>query len=1043
MPEPIDDPPRWDMTSVRASLITGTDGTDVQAGPLSIRISDLPLFRADRDGRLHQAIRLWVRSDADAGSVNFRAMRGETLLDEQTATIAAGTRSLHLFVPEVDAASQLEIAITGDALPPARVRIEVRPQRKWTVDLIHHSHFDHGYTDPQAVVMQQQLAYLDAALRIADATDTFPEDARFRWNVEANYPLQQWLAARPRAMRDELVRRVKEGRIEVSALSFTMHTEAYSIDELARQLWFADELRERYDIPIVSAMQTDVPGATVGLLNLLVEAGVRWLSVAHNFAGRSLPYRVGGQALTRPFWWEAVNGKRLLVWHTDTRKGDAYMEGNLLGLAESVGAASATLPEYLSALAQRANPYGNEPFNYIPPGEDLDVPPYPHDILHLRIQSCIADNAPPSLLIPEIVKQWNEQWAFPKLRMATNSDFFALAQERLGERIDTFRGDWTDWWADGIGSAARALGRNRVAQGTIRTAQTLHALAEELDGDASPATAAAIERVYDDLALFDEHTWGAGNPWGDSLEKFDAGELQREKKIAYAHNAYDGAEALLSSGAERLAHALAARHDAPARRDALASIVVFNPSAFARTDLVRAFVPADTVGSGQGFAVRDAEDGTLVPHAVEPQEHPGFRADGRWVCFVAREVPPVGCACFDLVAAGVHADAPAPPTDPAVIENDHYRLAVDPASGVLAALLDKRTGRSLLDANAELHFNQCVYDRYGTAPGFNHLSSRMEDHNLALLGERSLATHGAITSRSSTPVSDQITVRLACEGCEWLETTYSLPREVKRLDITNRLEKIATSAKESIYFAFPFAVADPAPLIEITGGVTSGAAPRIPGSAEHMRAMRHWIAMRDEDAAVAWATLEAPLVELGNIALPYAPFPDTVLRGSAAPSVIYSWALNNIWDTNFPARQGGEMTFRYSVASAGPGDPLALAQRTGAALSAPLVGCCITTGTSNEAPSRSSFCAVEPSSIELTHLAPSRRGRGLVMFLHCTADESVDARIDFGDLPVASALVGDFLERNQQQVAVEGQLAHFTVQPGAYATVAVELRGLS
>ncbi|MGH2532321.1 MAG: glycoside hydrolase family 38 C-terminal domain-containing protein [Thermomicrobiales bacterium] len=1034
MPEPIDDFARWNMTTIRHSLITGTAGEEILAGPIGVRVSDVPLFREDQNGKPRQAIRLWVRSETEAGPVTFRAIQGESVLDERTAEIAAGAQSLHLFVPEVETTTRIDVGVSGEQFDSALAAVEIRPQRKWTVHLIHQSHFDHGYTDPQAVVVEQHLAYLDAVLGIAEATDAFPDDAKFRWNVEVTYPLQRWLAARPLAMRDEFVRRVKEGRIEVNALPFSMHTEAYSIDELARQLWFADELRERYGIPIVSAMQTDVPGATIGLLNLLVDAGVRYFSVAHNYAGRSQPYLVGGQALTRPFWWQAANGKRLLVWYTDTPHGVAYMEGNLTGLAEDIETATATLPEYLNALAQRPYPYGKEAFGWgdLPAGEEVVKQPYPHDILHLRIQSVIADNAPPSPLIPDFVKAWNDQWTFPKLRMATNREFFALAEDRLGDRMDAFQGDWTDWWADGIGSAARALGRGRVAQGAIRTAQTLHALADHLGGESEPARTAAIARVYDDLALFDEHTWGAGNPWRNRLEKFDAGELQWETKIGYAHNAFDGANALLSAGTSRLAHALATW------RDALASVAVFNPSGFSRSDVVRTFVPDTLVDLGRGFLVVDAETGAVVPHDVESQGHPNFRARGQWLTFTARDVPPVGYARFDLVAASsVAAEAPAPETT--LLENDYYRVVVDPMSGILTELLDKATGRSLIDADARFGFNQYVYDRYATAAGFNHLSSRLQDQNLAFLGARSLGGYGVVTARSSTPVADQITVRLAGGGCEWVETTYALPRDVKRLDVTNRLQKIAMPEKESVYFAFPFAVADPAPLVEITGGVTSMAAPHVPGSADHFRAMRHWVVMQDDSATAAWATLEAPLVEFGNIALPYVPFPKTVPRGSTGPSVIYSWALNNIWDTNFPSQQGGEMTFRYRVASGGPGDARALGQQTGVSLSAPLVGlCCSAAGASSHLPARGSFCAVAPGSIELTHIAPSRRGDGLAAYLHSTADEVVEAQIDFGLLPVTSARLGDFLEREQHDVALDGRVARFTVEPGAYVSVRVE-----
>ena len=114
-----------------------------------------------------------------------------------------------------------------------------------------------------------------------------------------------------------------------------------------------------------------------------------------------------------------------------------------------------------------------------------------------------------------------------------------------------------------------------------------------------------------------------------------------------------------------------------------------------------------------------------------------------------------------------------------------------------------------------------------------------------------------------------------------------------------------------MYFAFPFDVEQPRVEYEITGGVDSPDSPRVPGSARHMRAIRHWLTLEDTDTKLAWATLEAPLVQLGTIHLPYAPFPPTL--GDGHPGTVYSWALNNIWDTNFPPRQGGEMEFRYAV----------------------------------------------------------------------------------------------------------------------------------
>ena len=120
--------------------------------------------------------------------------------------------------------------------------------------------------------------------------------------------------------------------------------------------------------------------------------------------------------------------------------------------------------------------------------------------------------------------------------------------------------------------------------------------------------------------------------------------------------------------------------------------------------------------------------------------------------------------------------------------------------------------------------------------------------------------------------------------------------------------------KESGYFAFPFAIDDSTARVEISGGMIGTGLPLVPGSALHMRAARRWVSFEDKELAVALAIHDAPLIQMGGISLPYAPFPQTM--GELEPSTVYSWIYNNIWDTNFPPQQGFEMNFKYSVGAA-------------------------------------------------------------------------------------------------------------------------------
>ncbi|MFD0469064.1 hypothetical protein ACFQ0B_12660 [Nonomuraea thailandensis] len=214
----------------------------------------------------------------------------------------------------------------------------------------------------------------------------------------------------------------------------------------------------------------------------------------------------------------------------------------------------------------------------------------------------------------------------------------------------------------------------------------------------------------------------------------------------------------------------------------------------------------------------------------------------------------------------------------------------------------------------------------------------MGAHDRTLLGDRAIGTHATIKEARRTAVGEKLVVELRGKGVDWIRATIELHYGVPRLDLTYQLAKQGTPAKEAVFLAFPFA-AGPATAWELTGGVGGPGVPRVPGSAEYMLPIRHWIAFEDPELTVAWATLEAPLVQLGTIHMPYAPFPPTL---DQEDGTVYSWALNNIWDTNFPAQQQGETTFRYAVASEGGAQGRRLGAAVASGLTEPFVGALIT-----------------------------------------------------------------------------------------------------
>ena len=461
-------------------------------------------------------------------------------------------------------------------------------------------------------------------------------------------------------------------------------------------------------------------------------------------------------------------------------------------------------------------------------------------------------------------------------------------------------------------------------------------------------------------------------------------------------------EALLDGARARLAAHV------PRPADAQAGVLVVNPGPIARTDAVELLLPETRVASGRALAVVDLASGERMPCTLEPQPFADYRPRGLRLRFLARDVPPAGFARYAIVADGERVPEPVA-GDPEALASERFAARLDARSGCLTSLTDG--GVELVNAASEFGFNQYVYDRYATASRVNHLSSRVGEAGLWLLGSREVAGDGVLVERTSSALEERATIRLRAPGASGLTVTYRLVHGGDRLDILDTVAKTAVTDKEAVFVAFPFAVEHPRASYEITGGVHADGDPTVPGSAEHMRAVRGWVALAG-GCRVALGTHDAPLVQVGATRIPYAPFPAS---SPEEPATVFSWAMNNGWDTNFPLSQGGEVELGYAVTTADPR----------AAAAPPLVGVLSSPRSSGELPERGRLCSL-PDGVELLAIGSGRDGGGLVAQLHSHAPEPVELEVAFPDLPVTIRGYGDHLERPRE---------NGVIRPGELLTV--------
>ncbi|OPF75602.1 alpha-mannosidase [Streptomyces antioxidans] len=1045
---------RWSTDKARTSMIglavATTATATTRAGTTELRALPEHLVRRDGAGA-RRAVRILVSGDApDHDGWTFDVeIAGRGRVPAEVLPAPGGPR---LMLPlERDRRDVRIEARNGDA--SAVLAFALEPPRDWTIHLVHHSHLDIGYTDPQGTVLGEHVAFLDSCLELTRTTDGWPDDARFRWAVESLWSFEQWAAVRPRERVAEFIERVRAGQIELTAMPYNLHSDTCSTDELHELLRPARRVRDAYGIDFRSAMQTDVPGSVAGLPDALAPLGVRYLSVAHNWAGRSVPTTNGGARLPRLFRWRAPSGKEVLVWMTDSPHGLAYMEGPVLGFDTSYAMVDDLLPAYLTSLATNPYPFPPELLGSPAPAPG-EREPYPWDVLHLRVQGHFGDNAPPRLILAETVRRWNETWDSPRLRLSTNTDFFTDAEARLGDAIPAFEGDWGDWWVEGVGSGARPQAMVRRAQSTVTDAATLYGIAA-LASPAGPtpelATAArgGADQVYRSVSLFNEHTWGAADPWTHGDAGGESGEQQWHWKYGYALHGDNDADTFLDHASAALGAVL------PAAAGADATYWAVNTTAVTRSSVVTVFLRESRVPLTSEVAVTDGRTGAELPVVQEAQTNPVHRDAGRWLHIRVPDVPPFGLVRLDVAVTGERSGTgvaspvplrldgdgegeegeerrtaravPLPSAEDLLLENGHLRVRIDLTRACVASLVEKATGRELVDQDAVVGFNGYVYDTYTTAGGYNHQANKTTvSEELELLGSRTLARPAVLIERVEDALGQRLTYEYAADGVRRARTTVSLGRDDAHLVIDNRFDKPATMTKESAYLAFPFALTRPTVHYEITGALTGTGLAHVPGAPQHMRAIRSFVSLTDDGGPVAWVTRDAPLVEPETIALPYAPFPDST--SPRQPGTVYSWVHNNLWDTNFPSQQAFHTTFRYAVGvrrrgeSGGSIDAEALALRTAYEVDHPLIGVPAHGAASGaDRPAELALLSVDDARIAIRDAAPvpGDDGVDLLVRLQSFATEPRTVRLHCG-FPVAAAERATYLGDPEGPAALDG-----------------------
>ena len=779
-----------------------------------------------------------------------------------TVGIGTGSRDIEAYAPEAPKPreARLRVAVGQQTVYTGQVSLE--PVRKMTVYILPHSHNDIGYTEIQTNVERKQMNNLLTGIDYSERTKSYPAGARFVWNLEGVYAADLFLHRMNDQEKQRFIDAVHNGGVALNGMYVNTLTGICGSEELLQLFHRGTEVAALCGAKVDAAMISDVPGYTWGTVTAMAQAGIRYFSAAPNNFDR-----IGDilqQWEDKPFYWVGPGGKeKVLVWIP--YRGYALSHGLPDGLTwKFVG-------QYMA---------------------ELDRKHFKYDISYIR-WSGHGDNATPDMTICDFVKDWNTRYTWPRFVISSTSIAFRAFEDRYGAQIPQEKGDWTGYWEDGTGSSAFETAENRATSARMNQGEALWVMKNRADFPAD-----TDRDAWRNVILYSEHTWGADVSVTRPLSQKTM--EQWIIKRSYATNADSLSRQLMS---DALGPGLGATSN---------SVDVFNTHSWSRSGLV--LVPREL--SSAGDLVKDPTGQVLTSQRLSTGQ----------LAFMAVDVPPFASRRY-AISAGSSGPNPANPASGLKVsdhslENDQITVGIDEKTGNITSLRKTGVDNEFVDNDSTGGLNEYLF---------------LQGSNLAEL-QHSGAPR--ITVKEQGPLLAELQIASDAPGAARYLREYRLVKGADFIEIKNVLDKLPAEldphpgdypwanlhGKESLNFGFPFHVDQGQMRLEIPMGLMQPEKDQIPGSCKNWLEVGNWADVSNQRLGVTWVTLDAPLVEVGGITA-------TLLGGQGDPKVwrkhidptqkLYSWALNNHWETNYRAYQDGIITFRYVIQPHGTFDQLA------------------------------------------------------------------------------------------------------------------------
>ncbi len=784
-------------------------------------------------------------------------------------------------------------------------------QKPFKIYAIHHSHTDIGYTERQEKIQQYHVDFIRQVLHIVREIQTGrrPEWRGFKWVCETFWPIETFLKGASEQEKTEFAEAVRRGDIGLSGTYLNM-SELMRKELLESMIERVRSYGQSIQVPVTSAMTADITGFSWGYGQVLLDAGIQNLITCIHAHHSMYPLWKKQQ----PFWWEMPNGERLLTWN-----GEHYVFGNDLGFIPGIGGSYTIKDEFDTSKGITFEIAEARIQRYV---DRLEQDGYAFRFAPAMFSGLPTDNSSPNVQVMQFIQQWNEKHGERiTIEIATLEDFFAEVREHAAnhpEDIPVHRGDWPDWWTDGVGSTPKHVQ-------VYREAERVYQKVKRLDPHCEIVSPDSIKDIEYQLTLFAEHTWGyhssVTEPWNPFVQELGL------RKEAFAANASTAAHRALYDILEH-------KGDALLSPDRPMKFKLHNPFDYVQEDFAQLIMEGwhyDLIKDG--FEVRDVDSGELyisqlklAPRGVIVSFPVTLQAGEEKTIHIQAVKSNNFKTAYrnDYVGSDrmmdldVTSDEQPFKVTSTYIDTPFVRIEWTKGAGI-TSWVDKRTKKDMLRQDRNHNAFSPVYD-------VTHASNVQDMYEVRRKmgrnrkGPDAVISTGVLTKAEVISQGDVYgTVQLTFEvaGCSHYSLLVTAYANQPRVDVAVRMHKDSVWDPENLYISLPFGSPTTSETEELwidkMDALTRPRKDQLTGSLADYYCLGEGAAYVTVNDGVAIAMPDTPLIQLGSLNHEF-----RLLNGDAKlqqdPGHLYSWAMNNYWETNFAATLGGFYEFRYLVA---------------------------------------------------------------------------------------------------------------------------------